>query len=61
MEKDRPKRRKINRKKVMIRLCLVVSVFFVSYFILVNTLVSAALVPSFMEKLEAFERITEES
>ncbi len=61
MEKDRPKRRKINRKKVMIRSCLVVSVFFVSYFILVNTLVSAALVPSFMEKLEAFERITEES
>ena len=61
MEKDRPKRRKFNRKKVMIRLCLVVSVFFVSYFILVNTLVSAALVPSFMEKLEAFERITEES
>lgn len=31
------------------------------YFLLVNFLVSAALVPSFMEKLEAFERITEES
>lgn len=31
------------------------------YFMLVNFLVSAALVPSFMEKLEAFERITEES
>ncbi len=32
-----------------------------SYFILINFLVSAALVPSFMEKLEAFERITSES
>ena len=31
------------------------------YFILVNFLVSAALVPSFMQKLEAFERITQES
>lgn len=33
----------------------------VLYFILVNFLVSAALVPSFMQKLQAFERITEES
>lgn len=33
----------------------------VIYFILVNFLVSAALVPSFMEKLQAFERITDES
>ncbi len=31
------------------------------YILLVNFLVSAALVPSFMEKLESFERITEES
>lgn len=33
----------------------------VLYFILVNFLVSAALVPSFMRKLESFERITNES
>ncbi len=31
------------------------------YLVLVNILVSAALVPSFMRRLEAFERITEES
>ena len=31
------------------------------YFILVNFLVSAALVPSFMQRLEAFSRITDES
>ena len=35
--------------------------FGVLYFVLVNFLVSAALVPSFMEKLSSFERITEES
>lgn len=37
----------------------ILSVFF--YFVLVNFLVSAALVPSFMQKLQSFERITEES
>lgn len=36
-------------------------VLFVLYVIFVNFLVSAALVPSFMERLEAFERITDES
>ncbi len=30
------------------------------YFVIVNILVSAALVPSFMEKLDSFQRITEE-
>ncbi|MCM1145756.1 MAG: alpha/beta fold hydrolase [Blautia sp.] len=37
----------------------ILSVFL--YFVLVNFLVSAALVPSFMQKLQSFERITEES
>ena len=37
------------------------AVIIILYLILVNFLVSAALVPSFMQKLEAFERITEES
>lgn len=36
-------------------------VLLVFYFILVNFLVSAALVPSFMKRLDAFARITEES
>ena len=41
--------------------CCFVIVLAALYFTLVNVLVSAALVPSFMEKLEAFERITNES
>ncbi len=44
-------------KAAGIFLCLLL----IFYILLVNVLVSAALVPSFMEKLEAFERITEES
>lgn len=48
------------RKKIMI-FCLAAVFLTVLYFILVNFLVSAALVPSFMEKLTAFERITVES
>lgn len=48
-------------KKVLIRVCIIVGLLLVLYLGLVNFLVSAALVPSFMEKLEAFERITEES
>lgn len=51
-----PKKRK--RIKIMGSILLLAAAL---YFILVNFLVSAALVPSFMEKLEAFERITEES
>ncbi len=49
------------QRKVVTALCIVAAVLLAGYFFLVNTLVSAALVPSFMEKLEAFERITEES
>ena len=40
---------------------LAVTALLAGYVILVNILVSAALVPSFMEKLDAFERITKES
>jgi len=45
------------RKPILIMLAVLI----ISYLLLVNFLVSAALVPSFMEKLEAFERITTES
>ena len=49
----------IHKRKKPILIILIV--LLISYFLLVNFLVSAALVPSFMEKLEAFERITTES
>ncbi|MCM1038366.1 MAG: alpha/beta hydrolase [Ruminococcus sp.] len=50
------------KKKKIIKITVVILILFIIlYFILVNFLVSAALVPSFMRKLEAFERITEES
>lgn len=49
------------RKRIIIVICSVVLLLLILYFLLVNFLVSAALVPSFMEKLEAFERITDES
>ncbi|MCM1386010.1 MAG: alpha/beta hydrolase [Bacillus sp. (in: Bacteria)] len=49
------------KKKIIIGVCLIVVVLAVLYVVLVNVLVSAALVPSFMKKLEAFERITDES
>lgn len=55
----KPKIRK--RKKIIITLCVTAGILLFLYFLLVNFLVSAALVPSFMEKLEAFGRITEES
>lgn len=55
------KERNSRRKKVMITIGSVIMLLAALYMILVNCLVSAALVPSFMEKLEAFERITEES
>lgn len=44
------------RKKVILTLCIAAAVIIALYFGLVNFLVSAALVPSFMQKLEAFER-----
>lgn len=49
------------RKKVVRTFLVIAGLVIVLYFALVNFLVSAALVPSFMQKLEAFERITEES
>ena len=49
------------RKRVIIIAGILIILILVLYFILVNFLVSAALVPSFMEKLQAFERITDES
>lgn len=54
-------RKSHKRKKIIIAAVGTVILFAVLYFVLVNFLVSAALVPSFMEKLQAFERITEES
>lgn len=49
------------RKKVIITAVSIILFLTAVYFLLINFLVSAALVPSFMEKLESFERITEES
>lgn len=49
------------KRKVFIILFIIILLLAVLYFILVNFLVSAALVPSFMRKLESFQRITDES
>lgn len=49
------------KKKKKISICVIAVLLVVLYFVLVNFLVSAALVPSFMERLDAFERITDES
>lgn len=49
------------KKKIMIVMCAIAVLVIVLYFILVNILINAALVPSFMKKMEAFERITDES
>ncbi len=49
------------KRKKLIIFCSAAIIVTVLYFTLVNVLVSATLVPSFMEKLEAFERITVES
>lgn len=49
------------RKRIIIVIISIILLIFILYFALVNFLVSAALVPSFMKKLEAFERITDES
>lgn len=56
-------RKAANGTKGRRKIAVAVSVCFLLllYLLLVNFLVSAALVPSFMEKLESFERITEES
>lgn len=55
---DKKKRKK---KKIFITVCIIIIVIAVLYLALVNFLVSAALVPSFMRKLESFQRITDES
>ena len=49
------------KRKIFTALCIILTLLGVLYFILVNFLVSAALVPSFMRKLESFQRITDES
>ena len=49
------------KRKFFITICIIFFLFIVLYFVLVNFLVSAALVPSFMRKLESFQRITDES
>ncbi len=49
------------KRKVFIGLFIIIFLFAVLYFVLVNFLVSAALIPSFMQKLESFQRITDES
>ena len=49
------------KKRWKRRLVIVIAVLIGLYIVLVNFLVSAALVPSFMTKLSAFDRITEQS
>ena len=49
------------KKRLKKILPVTLAVLFLLYIGLANILVSAALVPSFMERLEAFSRITEES
>ena len=53
--------KKRKNKKIIIGICVISALIIILYLALVNFLVSAALVPSFMRKLEAFERITDES
>lgn len=48
-------------KRFRRNLILIVLILFVIYWAAVNFLVSAVLVPSFMERLDAFERIAEQS
>lgn len=52
---------KRKKKKNVIVICTIMATALTLYFLLVNFLVSAALVPSFMQKLEVFDRITENS
>lgn len=49
------------KRKILTIIVVTILLFILLYWLLVNFLVSAALVPSFMQKLEAFERITDES
>lgn len=50
-----------NHRKLKIVISVIIPAVIVLYIILVNVLVSAALVPSFMRKLDAFDDITEKS
>ena len=49
------------KKKLMIALIVVLSVIFIAYWVMVYFLVDAALVPSFMKKLDSFSEVTEKS
>ena len=49
------------RKKILIIVLVILAVLLALYVVLCNVIVSACLVPSFMEKLDAFEEITESS
>ena len=49
------------KRKHLRNFIIAVLILFVLYWIAVNVLVSAVLVPSFMERLEAFERISRQS
>lgn len=53
--------KKRKKKKIIITFCIIVVIIAVLYLTLVNFLVSAALVPSFMRKLDSFKRITDKS
>lgn len=52
---------KVVKKRIIIIVCVVLAVLFILYWVLVYFLVSAALVPSFMEKLDKFEEISDKS
>ena len=54
-------RRSEMTKRFRRNLILILLILFVIYWAAVNVLVSAVLVPSFMEQLDAFERIAEQS
>lgn len=51
----------IKRKKILITIAIILGILFVVYCALIYFLVSATLVPSFMEKLDAFEEISDKS
>lgn len=48
------------RKRKWMFAGILLAALVILYFVIINILVSAALVPSFMEKLDSFQRITEE-
>lgn len=54
-------RKKNIKKRIIIIAASVFLVLFILYWVLIYFLVSAALVPSFMEKLDKFEEITDKS